>query len=174
MANRRGKSGSSEEFVFLGSKITADSDCCHEIRRCLLLRRKALTDLDSILKSRDITLPTKVHVFKSRVFPVGNLSWIFLGGTDTEIPLLWPPDAKNWLIGKDPDAWERLKAGGEGPTEDGWMASATQWKWVWVNSGNWWWTGRPGVLQLMDLQRVDHNWATELTAMKWWDQMLWS
>ena len=117
MANRRGKSGSSEEFVFLGSKITADSDCCHEIRRCLLLRRKALTDLDSILKSRDITLSTKVHVFKSRVFPVGNLSWIFLGGTDTEIPLLWPPDAKNWLIGKDPDAGKDWRQEEKGTTE---------------------------------------------------------
>ena len=108
--------------------------------------------------------------------PKGNQSWIFIGRTDAhaETPILGPPDVKNWLTGKDPDAWERLKAGGEGPTEDGWMASATQWKWVWVNSGNWWWTGRPGVLQLMDLQRVDHNWATELTAMKWCDRMSWS
>ena len=60
------------DFIFLGSKITADSDCCHEIRRCLLLGRKALTHLDSILKSRDITLPTKAHVFKAMVFPIGN------------------------------------------------------------------------------------------------------
>ena len=58
------------DFIFLGSKITADGDCSHEIKRCLLLGRKALTNLDSILKSRDITLPTKVHLVKAMVFPV--------------------------------------------------------------------------------------------------------
>ena len=66
------------DFIFLGSKITADGDCSHEIKRCLLLRRKALTNLDSILKSRDITLPTKVHLVKAVVLPVvmyGCESW---------------------------------------------------------------------------------------------------
>ena len=58
------------DFIFLGSKITADGDCSHEIKRCLLLGRKAITDLDSILKTRDITLPTKVHLVKAMVFPV--------------------------------------------------------------------------------------------------------
>ena len=58
------------DFIFLGSKITADGDCSHEIRRCLLLGSKVMTNLDSILKSRDITLPTKVHLVKSMVFPV--------------------------------------------------------------------------------------------------------
>ena len=58
------------DFIFLGSKITADGDCIHEIKRCLLLGRKAMTNLDSILKSRDITLPTKVHLVKTMVFPV--------------------------------------------------------------------------------------------------------
>ena len=58
------------DFIFLGSKITADGDCSHEIKRCLLLERKVLTNLDSILKSRDITLPTKVHLFKAMVSPV--------------------------------------------------------------------------------------------------------
>ena len=60
--------------------------------------------------------------------------------------------------------WERLRAGGEwdGRGWDGWMASPTQWTWVWVDSGSWWWTGRPGVLQFMGSQRVRHNWATEL------------
>ena len=57
-------------FIFLGSKITADGDCSHEIKRCLLLGRKVMTNLDSILKSRDITLPTKVHLVKAMVFPV--------------------------------------------------------------------------------------------------------
>ena len=66
------------DFIFLGSKITVDSDCSHEIKRCLLLGRKVMTNLDSILKSRDITLPTKVHLVKAMVFPVvmyGCESW---------------------------------------------------------------------------------------------------
>ena len=66
------------DFIFLGSKITADGDCSHEIKRCLLLGRKVMTKLDNILKSRDITLPTKVHLIKSMVFPVvvyGCESW---------------------------------------------------------------------------------------------------
>ena len=58
------------DFIFLGSKITADSDCSHEIKKCLLLGRKAMTSLESILKSRDITLSTKVHIVKAMVFPV--------------------------------------------------------------------------------------------------------
>ena len=78
MANRWGKNGNSETFIFLGSKITADSDCNYGIKRRLLLGRKAITNLDSILKSRDITLPTKVHIVKAMVFPVvvyGCESW---------------------------------------------------------------------------------------------------
>ena len=66
------------DFIFLGSKITADGDCSHEIKRCLLLGRRVITNLDSILKSRDITLPTKVHLVKAMVFPVvmyGRESW---------------------------------------------------------------------------------------------------
>ena len=77
MANRWGNSGNSDR-LFLGSKITADGDCSHEIKRCLLLGRKAMTNLDSIWKSRDITLPTKVHLVKAMVFPVvmyGCESW---------------------------------------------------------------------------------------------------
>ena len=60
--------------------------------------------------------------------------------------------------------WERLRAGREGDDRgwDGWMASPTRWTWVWVNSGSWWWTGRPGVLRFMGSQRVGHNWATDL------------
>ena len=70
MANRRGKVEAVTDFVFLGSKITVNSDCSHEIRRCLLLGRKAITNLDSVLKSRDITLTTKVYIVKAMVFPV--------------------------------------------------------------------------------------------------------
>ena len=78
MANRRGKVEAVTDFICLGSKITADSDCSHEIKRCLLLGRKAMTILDSILKSRDVTLLTKVHLVKAMVFPVvvyGCESW---------------------------------------------------------------------------------------------------
>ena len=70
MGNRWGNSGNSVRLDFLGSKITADGDCSHEIKRCLLLGRKVMTNLDSILKSRDITLPTKVCLVKTMVFPV--------------------------------------------------------------------------------------------------------
>ena len=161
-----GKQWKLTDFIFLGSKITADGDCSHEIQRCLLLGRKALTNLDSILKSRIITLSTKVHLVKAMGFPSshvwmweldykeswalkiwwfwtvvlentldspsdckeiqpvhpkGDQSWVFIGRTDAEAeaPILWPPDAKNWLIGKDPDAgkdwrweekgWQRMR-----------------------------------------------------------------
>ena len=70
--------GTVTDFIFLGSKITADSDCCHEIKRCLLLGRNTMTNLDNVLKSRDITLPTEVHIVKAMVFPVvmcGCESW---------------------------------------------------------------------------------------------------
>ena len=144
------------DFIFFGSKITADGDCSYEIKRRLLFGRKAMTNLDSILKSRDITLPTNVHLVKAMVFPVvmygceldhkeswaqknwcfwtmvlektlesplnykeiqpvnpqGNQSWMFIGRNDAEAeaPVLWPPDMKNWLIGKCPDSdkdWRR-------------------------------------------------------------------
>ena len=78
MANIWGNSGNSVRLIFLGSKITADGDCSHEIKRCLLLGRKVVTNLDSIFKSRDITLPTKVPLVKAMVFPVvmyGCESW---------------------------------------------------------------------------------------------------
>ena len=99
------------------------------------------------------------------VHPKGNQSWIFIGRTDAEaeIPILWPADVKIWLTGKDPDAG-RDWGGGEGDDRgwDSWMASLTQWTWVWVYSGSWWWTRRPGLLQSMGLQRFGHDWATEL------------
>ena len=70
MANRRGKSGNSDRYSFGGPKITVDDDCSHEIKKCLLLGWKAMTDLDDVLKSRDITLQTKFHIVKGMVFPV--------------------------------------------------------------------------------------------------------
>ena len=98
------------------------------------------------------------------VYPKGDQSWVFIGRTDVEAetPILWPPDELTHL--KRPWCWERLRAGGEGDDRgwDGWMASPTQWTWVWVNSGSWWWTARLGVLRSMGSQRVRHDWVTEL------------
>ena len=81
----------------------------------------------------------------------------------------WCEELTHW---KRPWCWEKLRAGGEGDDRgwDGWMASLTQWTCVWVNSGLWWWTGRPGMLQFMGLQRVGHDWATELN----WTELIWS
>ena len=94
MANRWEKSGNSDKFHFLFSKTTADGDCSHEIKRCLLLGRKAMTNLDSVLKSRDITLLTKVHLVKAMDFPVvmyGCESWTIkkAEGQKTDAFELW-------------------------------------------------------------------------------------
>ena len=82
--------------------------------------------------------------------------------------ILWPPDAKNWFTRKD-WWWERLKAGAEGDNRgwDGWMASLTQWTWVWTSSRSWWWTEKSGMLQSMGSQRVRHNWANKLDWYVW-------
>ena len=204
------------DFIFLGSKITADGECSHEIKRRLLLRRKVMTNLDSILKSRDITLSTKIHLVKAMVFPVimyGCESWTVKQAECRRfdafelwcwrrlLRVTWTARRSNQSILKEitpgcsledwcwswnsntlatwceelthwKRTWsrERLKAGGEGDDRgwDGWMASPTQWTWVWVNSGSWWWTGRPGVLQFMGSQRVGHDWATELNWLFDW------
>ena len=154
-----GKYWKQGETIFLGSKITADGDCRHEIKRHLLLGRKAMTSLESILKSKDITLPTNVSIVNAMVFsvvmygcegwalkiwciwtvvlektqetpldckeiqpvcPKGNQSWMFFGRTDAEAetPILWPPDAENWLIGKDPDSGKEWRQEEKGMTED--------------------------------------------------------
>ena len=156
-------------FIFWSSKILADGDSSHEIKRLLLLGRSkelsrlVMTNLDSILKSRNITLPTKDHLVKAMVFPVvmmwelnykeswalknwcfatvvlektlespldckeihpvhpkGDQSWIFIGRTDAEAetPILWPLDAKNWLIWKDPDIGKDWRQEEKGMTED--------------------------------------------------------
>ena len=198
------------DFIFLGSKITADGDCSHEIKRRLLLGRKIMTKLGSILKSRDITLPTNVHLVNAMVFPVimyGCESWTVKKAERRRIDAFelwcwrrllrvpWTARRSNQSILKEISpgvslegmmlkvklqyfghsweelthwkrlwCWEGLGARGEGDDRgwDGWMASLTQWTWVSVNSGSWWWTGRPGVLRFMWLQRVGHDWATEL------------
>ena len=198
------------DFIFLGSKITANGDCSHEIQRYLFLGSKAMTNLDSILKSRDITLPTKVHLVKAMAFPIvmyGCESWTikkiehwridafelwcwrrflrvpwtarrsnqsilkesFLNihwkdwcwSWNTNILAAWWEQQTHW---KRPWCWERLKVGGKWDDGgwDGWMASPTQWTWVWVDSKSWCWTGRPGVLRFMGSQRVGHDWVAEL------------
>ena len=105
-----------------------------------------------------------------RVWPLwssstGNQAWIFTVRTDAEAetPILWPPDAKSWLIGEKPWCWEKSKAGGVGDDRgwDGWMASLTQWTWIWANPGGLWRTRKPGVLQSMGSQRIGHDWVTE-------------
>ena len=153
-----------QTFILGGSKITADGDCSHEIKRRLLLGRKVMINLDSIFKIRDITLPTKAHLVKAMIFPVlmygweswtkeswvpknwcfwtlvleknlenpldckevqpvhpkGDQSWIFIGRTDAkgETPIIWLPDAKNWLTEKDPDAGKDWRQEEKGMTED--------------------------------------------------------
>ena len=96
----------------------------------------------------------------------GDQSWVFIGRTDAkaETPILWATSCDELTHWKRLWCWEGLGAGGEGDDRgwDGWMASPTRWTWVWVNSRSWWWTGRPGMLQFMELQRAGHNWATEL------------
>ena len=91
---------------------------------------------------------------------------MFIGRTDAEAetPILWATSCDELTHWKRPWCWEGLGAGGEGNDRgwDGWMASPTQWTWIWVKSWSWWWTGRPGVLRFMGSQRVGHDWATEL------------
>ena len=102
------------------------------------------------------------------VHPKGYQSLVFIGKTEaeTETPILWLPDAKSWHIVKTL-SWEILRAGGEGDDRgrDGWMASPTRWTWVWVDSGSWWWTGSPGLLQFMGRKDSDTterlNWTEE-------------
>ena len=179
-----------------------------------------MTNLDSIWKSRDITLLTKVHIVKTVLFPVvmyGCESWTIKKAECWRIDdfklwcwrrllrvpwtarrsnqsiikeispnILWKDLYWSWNSNtlatrweelthwKRPWCWERLKAGGEGDDRrwDGWMASPTRWTWVWASSGSCWWTGKPGVLQSMGLQRVGQDWATELTD--WLTDWVWS
>ena len=99
--------------------------------------------------------------------PKGNQSWIFTGRTDAEAetPILWPPDANNWFTGKDPDAGKDWRQEEKGTMRIRWLDGITglmdmSFSKLW----SWWWTGKPGVLQSMRSQRVEHNWATELNT----------
>ena len=96
----------------------------------------------------------------------GDQPWMFFGRNDAEAetPILWPPHAKSWLIGKDPNAGRDWGLEEKGTTEDEMAGWHHRLEWVWVNSRSWWWTGRPGVLQFMGSQRVGHDWVTELNS----------
>ena len=109
---------------------------------------------ESLGLQRDLTSP-----FLRR--PV--LGFLLRNYAKAESPVLWPPHSKSWPIGKKLWCWEGLGARGEEEDRgwDGWIASLTRSTWIWVNSGSWWWTGRPSVLQFMRSQRVGHDW-TEL------------
>ena len=184
------------DFILWGSKVTADDDCSHVIKRHLLLGRKVMTNLDNLLKSRDITLPTKVCLVKAMVFPVAmygcesrtikkaehqiiddfelwcwrrlfTIPWTARRSNQSILKEISPEYIhwKDWCWSWNSNTlatwceeltylkrswcWERLKAGGYGDKRgwDGWMASQTQWTWVWANSRSWWSTGRPGMLQ---------------------------
>ena len=104
------------------------------------------------------------------IHPKGNQSWILSGRADVEAetPILWPPDAKSWLIWKDPDAGKDWRQEEKGMIESEMVGSPIHRTWVWMNSGSWWWTGRPGLLQSMESQRVGHDWATELNWKCGW------
>ena len=100
------------------------------------------------------------------VHPKENQSWVFIGRTDVEAetPILWPPDMKNWLFWKDTDAGKNRRQEEKGTTENemvGWHHRLNGHE-VWVNSGSWWWTGRPDMLRFTGSQRIGHDWATEL------------
>ena len=112
--------------------------------------------LESPLDCKEIQ---PVHPKRKSVLNVHWKDWCWSWNSNTLAT--WCEELTPW---KRPWCWEKLKAGGEGDDRgwDVWMASPTQWTWVWVNSGSWWWTGRPGLLQSMGLQRVRHDWATEL------------
>ena len=101
------------------------------------------------------------------VNPKGNQSWIFIGRTDAEPEslILWLSDVKNWLMWKNPDAGKDWGQEEKEMTEDemvGWHHRL--WTWAWANSGSWWWTGKPGMMQSLGLQSVGHDWVTQLTA----------
>ena len=130
--------------------------------------------LVSLFWSYDLNIQLLLD-FCKEIQPVhseGDQPWDFFGRNDAkaETPVLWPPHAKSWLIGKDSDArrdWGQEEKGTDRGW-NGWMASPIRWTWVWVNSKSWWWTGRLGVLWFMRLQRVGHDWVTELTVS--WDR----
>ena len=209
MANRWGKKWKVTDFISLGPKITVDGDCSHEIKRHLLLGRKAMTNLDNVLRSRDNTLLTKDHIVKAMDFPLVmygceiwtikkdecwridafelwcwirllRVPWTARRSNQSILKKINPEYSLEGLILKmklqqfgyliqTANSLERTLMLGkiEGRRRRGqrmrWLdGSLTWWMWVWVNSGSWWWTRRPGVLQSMGLQRVGHEWATEL------------
>ena len=137
----------------------ATSAACQLVNSSMLNGQNATT----AFFSPSVELITSVS--KQRIYMVLQ-PWDFFGRNDAkaETPILWPPYAKSWLTGKDSDAGRNWGQEEKGTTEDemaGWHYRLDG-CWVWMNSGSWWWTGRPGMLQFMGLQRVRHDWETEL------------
>ena len=195
------------DFIFGGSKITADGDCSHEIKTLTPWKESYdqpryhiekqrhyfankgpssqgygfsnghvwMWELDceeswawknlcfwTVVLEKTLESPLDCKEIQP-VHSEGDQPWYFFGRKDAkaETRVVWPLHAKSWLIGKDSDAGRDWGQEEKGATEDE-MASLTRRTWVWVNSGSWWWTGRPGMLQFMGSQRVGHDWATEL------------
>ena len=213
-----GKQWKQCQTLFLGAPKSLQMVIAAMKLKRLFLGRKVMTNLGSILKSRDITLSTKVCLVKAMVFPAVMYGCESLTVKKAErwridafelwcwrrlLRVFWTARRSNQSILKEispgcsleglmlklklqyfghlvqrADSFEKtvmlegLRAGGEGDDRGwhGWMASLTQWTWIWVNSGSWWWTGRPGMLQSMRSQRVGHSWVTELR----WTDLPWS
>ena len=208
MADRGETVETVSDFIFWAPKSLRMVTAAMKLK--VLLGRKVMTNLDSVFKSREITLPTKVHLVKAMVFPVvmyGCEIWtvkkaerqridafelwcwrrllrvpwtarrsnqsilmeinpgIYLEGMMVKLKLQY----SGYLMWRVDSFEKTLILGGIGSRRrrghrewDGWMASPTQWTWVWLYSGSWWWTGRLGVLWFMGSQRVRHEWVTEL------------
>ena len=148
VANRWGNNGNSKRLYFLELQAIADGDCSHEIKRCLLFRRKAMTNLDSVLKSRDNTLLINIHIVKAMVFPVVMYGCEIWTIRKSEYQRTDP--FKLWC-------WRRIQC-----------------TWVWASSRRWWRTRKPGVLQSMGSQRVWHDWATAQQQQLYVGRPCWS
>ena len=214
MANGWGKMEAMTDFIFLGSKVTTDADCSHEIKGQLLLGRKDIASLDTVWKIRDIHFANKGPYSQSYGFfsghvqmweldhkegwvpknwyfwtvvlektlespldckeiqpvhPKGDQSWVFIGRTDVEAEtpnfghLMQRTDSfeETLMLGKIEGGkrrgWQRIR----------WLDSITDSMDTSLNSGSWWWTGKPGMLQSMESQRVGHYWVTELSWILW-------
>ena len=162
MANRRGKCGSSDKLYSQSYGFSTS-----HVRMWELVHKEGWVPKNwqfwTVVLEKTLESPLDYKEIKP-VDPKGNQPWIFIGRTDTEAPIFWPPDAKSRLTGKDPHAG---KDWGQGETEDGdrgWMASLTQWTWVWANSGRQWREKKPGLLQSMGMQRVRHERLSDWTG----------
>ena len=132
------------------------------------LSAKALMPLNCAVGEDSWESPWTARRSNQSIFKEISPEYSLEGLTDAEAetPILWPPIVKNWLIGKDPDAMKDWRWEEKGMTGwDGWMASPTQWTWVWASSRSWWWTGKPGMLQSMESQSWTGLWLNWLMPL---------